>query len=474
LFVATIVLLAAIALAAPAQTHVVLMHTNDIHGHVFPEDGAGGLAVIAAIVKQQHPDILLDAGDMFTGTLVSDAFHGESVMALMNRMGYRASILGNHEFDYGLNTLRDRVRQARFPILSANVVVPFTEVRKTSVIRVKGIRFGIVGLTTEETPTTTHPKNVKNVQILDVVRTLGQVLPGLQKASDFVIVLGHLSPEEELRIARAFPDIRLIISGHSHTPLQPPLREGNSLIVRTGSFGKFVGRVDLDFEDRTLQKISPQLIEAKGVPPDPEALRVVEPYRAKIENQMNTILGTATAAFPRFVPRGNDPAGDAGAILNLVADAYRSATGTQIALVNAGGVRTSLPAGPITYGKIFEILPFENTIVTMKISGAQLKRSLGVGLTAVSGLRAVFDLSKPTGERLVSVTLEDGSPVVDTATYTVAINDFMQVGGDGYTEFANGTDVKDTGIGLRDAVSDYIKAKKSVTPVKDGRIQIVN
>jgi 2',3'-cyclic-nucleotide 2'-phosphodiesterase/3'-nucleotidase len=124
-------------------------------------------------------------------------------------------------------------------------------------------------------------------------------------------------------------------------------------------------------------------------------------------------------------------------------------------------------------GKVFEILPFENTIVTMKINGAQLKRSLG-RLTAVSGLRATFDLRKPKDEKLVSVTLVDGSPIVDATTYTVTINDFMQAGGDGYAEFAKGTDVKDTGIRLRDVVSDYIKAKKTVTPVNDGRIQIVN
>jgi 2',3'-cyclic-nucleotide 2'-phosphodiesterase (5'-nucleotidase family) len=116
------------------------------------------LAIVAAIVKQQHPDILVDAGDMFAGELVSDAVYGESVLAVMNRMGYGASILGNHEFDFGLNTLRDRVRQARFPILSANVVLPYDSVGKSRVVRVKGIRFGIVGLTTEETPTTTHPR----------------------------------------------------------------------------------------------------------------------------------------------------------------------------------------------------------------------------------------------------------------------------------------------------------------------------
>jgi 5'-nucleotidase len=460
-------LFAVLSLTGATQTHIVLMHTNDIHGHVLPENGVGGLAVIAAIVKQQHPDMLLDAGDMFTGTLVSDTFYGESVMAVMNRMGYGASILGNHEFDYGLKLMRDRVRQARFPVLSANVVLPFNDIGKTRVIQVKGVRFGIVGLTTEETPTTTHPKNVKDVRFLDVVRTLEEVLPSLEKTSDFVIVLGHLAPAEELRVARAFPEIRLIISGHSHTELRQPIHENNALIVRTGSFGRFVGRVDLDFEDRTLKKLSTQLIEAKGVAPDPEALRAVEPYRAKIEKQANTVLGEATASFARRTE-------DGGALLNLVTDAYRARTGAQIALANPGGIRTSLPAGPITYGKIFEILPFENTIVTMKITGTQLKRSLAVRFTAVSGLRVVFDERKPNGAQLVSVTLDDGSPILDNATYTVAINDFMQAGGDDYTEFAKGTEAKDTGMRLRDVVSDYIKAKKTIMPVLDGRIQIVN
>lgn len=459
-------LLAALSLTGAPQTHIVLMHTNDIHGHVLPENGVGGLAIIAAIVKQQHPDILLDAGDMFTGTLVSDAFEGEPVMAVMNRMGYRASILGNHEFDYGLKTLRDRIRQARFPVLSANVALPY-DVDKTSVIDVKGIRFGIVGLTTEETPTTTHPNNVKEARFLDVVQSLEQVLPQLRKSSDVVIVLGHLAPAEELRVARAFPEIKLIISGHSHTELQQPIQENNALIVRTGSYGRFVGRVDLDFEERTLRKLSTQLIEAKEVAPDPEALKAVEPYLAKVERQMNTVLGEATSPFSRIIEEG-------GALLNLVTDAYRDRTGTQISLANTGGIRTSLSAGPITYGKIFEILPFENTIVTTKITGAQLKRSLANRLTAVSGIRVVFDQRQPKGNKLVSVTLSDGSPILDNATYTVAINDFMQAGGDDYTEFANGTEVKDTGIRLRDVVIDFIKAKKTITPVIDGRIQIAN
>ena len=268
-------LFAALSLTGAPQTHVVLMHTNDLHGHVLPENGAGGLAIIAAIVKQQHPDLLLDAGDMFTGTLISDTFYGESVMAVMNRMGYRASILGNHEFDYGLKSLQDRVRQAHFPVLSANVVLPYDEVGKTRVIPIKGIRFGIIGLTTEETPTTTHPKNVKDVQFLDVIHTMEQNLPALKKTSDFVIVLGHLAPAEELGIAKSFPEIKLIVSGHTHVELQQPIHENNALIVRSGSFGRFVGQVDMDFEGRTLKKILDQnVLLAAGVDPSDVMFRL--------------------------------------------------------------------------------------------------------------------------------------------------------------------------------------------------------
>jgi 5'-nucleotidase len=460
------VLVLVLALGAQNATHVLILHTNDIHGHVLPENGAGGLAIIAAMVKQARPDLLLDAGDMFTGTLLSDTFYGEPVMALMNRMGYSVSVLGNHEFDYGIDMLRNRVRQADFPILSANVQLPVKEVQKFTILKAKGIRFGIVGLTTEETPTTTHPKNLKNVQIKDLVKSLEETLPAVRPKADFIIALTHITPEEELRVARAFPEIRLIISGHTHAPLPAPILEKETLIVRTGSFGTYLGRVDLDFDSRKVRSMSEKLIAVKDVPPDPDALKTVERYRSSIEDKMNALIGMATAPMPKTILEESP-------LFNLVTDAFRAKTHTQIAMTNPGGIRTNLPAGPITYGKIFEILPFENTLVTMKITGAQVKRSLAVGVTAVSGVKAVFDYNKPKDERLVSVTLADDSPIVDDAWYTVTVNDFMQAGGDGYVEFARGQEIADTGIRLRDIVSEYISNKKTVTPLIDGRVQVL-
>jgi 5'-nucleotidase/UDP-sugar diphosphatase len=459
-------LLAVLALSGASTTHVVLMHTNDLHGHLLPEDGSGGLAVIAAIVKQQRPDVLVDAGDMFAGTLLSDTFFGEPVLAVMNLMGYDLSVLGNHEFDFGPAMLRTRVGQAKFPILSANVQLLFKGVSPTRIVPVKGVRFGVIGLTTDETPTTTHPRNMKGIGVSPVTQAMDRTLPILRARSDFIIVVGHLRPEEETQIAQTYPEIRLIVSGHTHRELQDPIRVGNTTIVRTGSFGRFVGRIDLDFENAQLTRMSTQLIPASGVVPDPAALKVLEPWRQKIDQKMKAVLGVAVAPLPKTHPTQDSP------LYDLVTDVYREKTGTQIALANTGGVRVDLPAGPITYGKVFEILPFENTLVTLKLTGTQLKRTLAVALTAVSGVRVVYDLSKPKNERLVSLTLADGSPVFDSATYTVTVNDFMLAGGDDYTELARGTEILDTRIPLRDTLSEYISSKKTISPQVDGRIEI--
>ena len=451
-------------IVAQSPTHIVIMHTNDIHGQLQPRNGVGGMAQMATIIRGTNPDLILDAGDLFTGTFLGDEFKGLPTIQAMNKIGYTSGTVGNHEFDYGQDVLRMRLRDARFPILSANLQTPIPEIKKYTVVTAKGIRFGIIGLTTEETKVTTHPKNLRGITIQDVVRTVQEVLPELRGKSDFIIVTAHLEDNEEKRVANAFPEIRLIIGGHNHSTLGPNWL-GQTLIAKTGSNGRNVGRVDLDFDGKNLDRIEGQLIPIMNITADPEITKIIEPYQAKVAAKLAEVVGQATADL-------TSSNNSESALANVIADAAREKGKTQIGLHNIGGIRASILRGPITWGSVFEVLPFQNTLVTLKVTGTQLKNALNVDLLAVSGIRVHFDVKKPAGQRLVSVTLSDGSPIDDSKLYSVTTNDFVVAGGDGFGELGRGREIRDTGILLRDVLRDHIKAHRVLSPILDGRITV--
>src|SRR5688572_20410511 len=174
-------------LAAAVPVRIVIMHTSDLHGQLLPRDGIGGIAEIATIIRGAKPDLILDAGDISTGTFLSDEFKGAPTIQAMNKIGYTAGTIGNHEFDYGQEALRMRLREAKFPLLSANLETPVAEIKKYTVVTVKGIRFGIIGLTTEGLKTKTHPNNVVGVTVQDTLKSMEQILPELRSQSDLII-----------------------------------------------------------------------------------------------------------------------------------------------------------------------------------------------------------------------------------------------------------------------------------------------
>lgn len=456
--------------AAQTPTRIVIMHTNDLHGQLLPRDGIGGIAEIATIIRNAKPDLIFDAGDISTGTFLSDEFKGAPTIEAMNRIGYTSGTIGNHEFDYGQAALRMLLREAKFPVLSANVESPISEIKKYTIVTAKGIRFGIIGLTTEDLKIKGSPKNLDHVSVLDTVKTLEQLLPVVRRQSDFIMATVHLEDEEDRRIASAFPEIRLIIAGHVHTTIGST-RVGQTLITKTGSSGRNVGRVDLEFINKKVVRMDSQFIPVSNVVPDPDVAEALDPFYEKVKVKMAEVLGEATADFVKSEKAES-------ALADIVADALREKGKTQIAIQNIGGLRAPISKGTITWGNVFEVLPFQNTLVTAKLTGAQLKKTLErglvptIGMVSLSGLRVQFNLSKPAGERVASAILLDGSPLEDSKLYTVTTNDFVLVGGDGFTEFANGTDILDTGISLRDAMVDYIKANPTITPKLDGRITI--
>jgi 5'-nucleotidase / UDP-sugar diphosphatase len=454
--------------AAQGPTHVVIMHTNDIHGQLLSRNGVGGIAEIAAVIRREKPDLILDAGDFTTGTFLADEFKGLPTIQAMNQIGYTASTIGNHEFDHGQSALRMNLRAANFPVLSANIKAPVRGIRRYVVVNARGLRFGIIGLTTEELKTQSHPKVVEDVTVLDFVKVLEKLLPEVRRKSDFIIATVHLQDEEERRLASAFPEIRLIIGGHNHAVLGP-LHLGQTLVAKTGSGGSNVGRVDLLFQNRSLSNMEARLIPVRGVSPAPDVAKVLEPFQEQVRKKMTEPLAEATEDLP-YSRIGESPLGD------LVADAFREKGKTEIAMQNIGGIRNRIVKGTIKWGDIFEVLPFQNTLITVKLTGAQIKKTLerglvsSIGMVAVSGVRVQFDTKQPAGKRVVSLTLTDGTPVDDSKLYSITTNDFVLAGGDGFTELANGTDIMDTGIVLRDVLVEYIKDRHVLSPLMDGRV----
>ena len=455
-------------LAAQAPTHVVIMHTNDIHGQLLPRAGIGGMGEIAAIIRRAKPDLVLDAGDFSTGTFLADEFRGVPTIASMNQIRYTSGTIGNHEFDYGQPALRMLIRQARFPILSANIAAPVPGIKKYAIISSQGIRFGIIGLTTERVKTLSHPNDVVGVKVFDIVKSVETLLPEVRKRSDVIIATVHLEDEEEQRLASAFPEIRLIIGGHNHEALGP-IRLGQTLVAKTGVAGRNVGRVDLEFQNKKLVQMDARLIPVKDVQAELDVVKILQPFQEKVSAKMGEIIGEATDDL-MYSRTGESALGD------LVADAFREKGKTQIALQNIGGIRARIIKGSVTWGNAFEVLPFQNTLITLKLTGAQLKKTLerglvsSIGMVAISGIRVQFDTKNPAGKQVASLLLTDGTPVDDSKLYSITTNDFVLAGGDGFTEFAKGTDIRDTGILLRDVLVDYIKARRVLSAVLDERI----
>jgi 5'-nucleotidase / UDP-sugar diphosphatase len=311
---------------------------------------------------------------------------------------------------------------------------------------------------------------VTNITVLDTVKTLEQLLPEVRRKSDLIVAMVHLEDAEEKRIASAFPEIRLIIGGHNHEALGPIMLD-KTLVAKTGEGGRNVGRVDLDFQNKKLSRMEAVLIPVKNVRPDPNVAKILQPFNQKVTVKAAEVIGEATdsLAYSRTI---ESPLAD------VVADAFRAMGKTQIAIHNIGGIRATIPKGAITWGTAFEVLPFQNRLVTLKLTGAQLKKTLErglvstVGMTAVSGLRVQYNRTAPPGQQIVSASLLNGEVIEDSKLYSVTTNDFVLAGGDGFTEFAAGADIIDSGIYLRDVLVNYIKTHRTISPRLDGRIVV--
>lgn len=358
----------------PVSATLTILHTNDLHAHLLPSrTGKGGLANLAAYIKQvraSEPNVLvLDAGDMTQGTPVSSLFLGKPVFEVMNAIGYDAATLGNHEFDNGPSLIAEYRAIARFPLISANILIggkPATGI-PTLVRSVNGIKIGLLGLTNS----TANESENEAVRVLDPEETVRKVLPGLRKQASFVIALSHLGLEADRALAARIPGIDVMIGGHSHSPLKEPLKVGHTIIAQAGFQGMWVGRLDLtlDLDKCRVTASEGRLIDipVPGLQPDPATRRVVSRWEDQVTSRMDIEIGRNPS--PLTVEQ----------VTRRIERIWRETYRADFAWQNPGGTRGDLSAGPIRIRDIYNIMPFNNTLVVLDLDPAQVTKMLGTG-----------------------------------------------------------------------------------------------
>ncbi len=471
------------ALAA-AET-LTILHVNDFHGALQPtRTGAdrpeeGGAARLAALVRTERtPNTLfLAAGDLMQGTNLSNLFAGRPVIEAFNLMGLDASAVGNHEFDSGQPALAERAAEARFLFLAANIggEGPW---KPSAIRKVGSLRIATFGLTTAEPPVATHPRNVKGLVFGDAVATARRMVAELRPEADLIVALTHLGVEEDEKLAAAVPGIDVIVGGHTHTKVEQPESIGGTLVLQAFERGVFLGRLDLEVADGKVTAHRYRLLPVTAAAgDDPAVATLVAGYVQQLGDKMNEPVGTAAVDLEG----GKDAVRTRETNLgDLVADAMREASGADVALVNGGTIRAGVPAGPVTIGTIYNVLPFDNWVVSFAITGKELRESLETGVARVevrdggfpqvSGMTYTFDSQAPAGSRIRAVIV-GGAPLDETRRYVLATHDFLAAGGNGYTAFAGHEPVyNDSGRWLRDVLAEWWRRRGNVSYAVDGRI----
>jgi 5'-nucleotidase / UDP-sugar diphosphatase len=492
-----------------------ILHTNDHHAHLEPvkygDRLLGGIARRRTLIDQirdesktnHEPLLLLDAGDIFQGTLYFNQYLGQADLDFYNALTYDAGTIGNHEFDRGQQVLADFIAKAKFPIISANIEVApesplYGKIRPWHVLEVKGEKIGVFGLTTPDTAILASVGD--GVKFTDPIAAAHSSVRALkQQGINKIVALTHIGFENDLALARTVPDIDIIIGAHSHTPVGNipnanypyPLVEKNGtkepvLVVTDWEWGKYLGDLSVSF-DRAGKLIAwagkPHALDA-SIKSNQEFADKLKAYAAPIEALRQKIIGKSLAELDgdRIKMRTSETS-----LGNLIADAILAKTKgdrVQVALINAGGIRNGFPLGDITMGNVLEALPFGNTITRVELTGKQLQSILenGVSLAEqeegrfpqLAGIRLAWNPKSPAGKRVTKVEIfsESGNFQLlnPQAIYRVATTNFLASGGDGYRDFAEGKNLLDTGYLLSDAIAEYVIAKSPLQVKAENRI----
>ncbi|MEH7156086.1 5'-nucleotidase C-terminal domain-containing protein [Neobacillus drentensis] len=499
-----------------------LMHTNDTHANI--DNVAKKMTAIKSVRAAKPDALLLDAGDVFSGTLYFNEYKGLADLEFMELAGYDVMTFGNHEFDLGTEALANFVKEADFPFVSANVnftndanlksrfhndvttAAPVGGEIYNGIIKVvNGEKIGIFGLTTAETASISSPG--AGVAFEDYIAEAQKSVDALKaQGVNKIIALTHIGFDDSLvwdndqQLAAAVEGIDVIVGGHSHTKLDAPVFDTTgdepTAIVQANEYNKYLGTLDVTFDASgkvVVPETTGKLLDIATFADDTAVANILNTkYKPAIDAKKATVVGTAAAPLVG----GNPPARVGETNLgNFVADGMLAKAktinpNTMIALQNGGGVRVTLPAGNITLADVFKVLPFGNALGIMELKGAEIKEALEYsvkdapttafgGFLQVSGLKFTYDSTKPVGSKVQTIEVkgQDGSyTALDlTKNYFVATNIFTAKGGDGFTMFAKAYAegrVSEPGFVDWEMFRDYIEAQpnKVVNPQVEGRI----
>ncbi len=485
------------AAVRPAIATLTILYTNDTHSHLQPFDmpafgkDLGGIARRAAYIRavraaQPHV-LLLDGGDIFQGTPFFSFFKGEADLRAFELCGYDATTLGNHELDEGLPHLVKLYRSSSLPLLCANL----REVRTGELVfpshRVferAGRTIAVLGVIGSEAWSVTPANYRVGYDWIEPRLALAPLLEQLRPRADLVVLLSHSGYEEDQALAAAVPGIDVIIGGHTNTYLEHPVLVkstpllvpgrapsalGGTLIVQAFKWGYYIGRLDIGFgPDRVLGFTGHlQPLDASiTVPLDCPVARLVSGYEEQIRARTSMVVGECPVdlLYPeeekhvRALPLGT-----------LVCEALRRFAGGDLALMNSGSIRDAIPAGPVTMGRVFQVLPFDNTVVTFTMSGAAIREMLGFICThhgritgyQYAGLTCVYDL---TARQVRDIRI-GGEPLDPARDYRVVTISYLADGNQNGDElFKAARDKSDTGFLMRDALVDWLRRHPRIEP----------
>ncbi len=474
---------------AQTTTRLTFLHFNDVY-QISPRRGVGGFGPLAALVKQERAkaqhSIVTFGGDLISPSLLSGITKGAHMIELMNALGADLAVLGNHEFDFGVEIAAARIGEAKFPWLATNVFdrdgKPFGGAVAARMMAFGPLKVGFIGVLTPEARLFVRERTP--VTFAAAVPHATEAVNRLRRDGAHIIVaLTHMNLLEDRELAQHVPGISLVLGGHEHTPIT--FFERGVLILKAGADADFLGVVELDVQlDGAAVTVHPpawRLVPVRGIAADPDVQAIVRKHELTLDREFAQPIGkTETAMDSRATAVRLREA----AIGNLIADAIRAATNADVGLINGGGIRANkqYPAGStITRRDIFSEMPFGNTVMLLEVTGADLAALLEHGLSRageetgsfpqVSGLRVVFDPANPAGARVLGITVGD-APLDRSRVYRLATNDFLAGGGDGYGLLANKRRLIDSNAGplMAEIVMEYIRQRGTVAPRVEGRI----